>query len=209
MRSPQPDGREWPLRAIALASYLISIGAMSANWLHAGKPITLLPIIAVEVFTLILIASARRAEQRDMSWSQMAAATFTSAFFVLLVPTTGHPPVVEAVASTLEVAGLLLSVAAKVWLGRSFGILPAARGLKTRGPYRLVRHPMYAGYALSNLGFLAANPSGRNLAVVMLLLAVQVLRIHREERVLASSSAGPAWTGYAERVRYRVLPGIY
>ena len=37
-------------------------------------------------------------------------------------------------------------IAGKVVLGRSFGLVPANRGIVARGPYLLVRHPIYAGY---------------------------------------------------------------
>src|SRR6476619_1725734 len=57
----------------------------------------------------------------------------------------------------LMAAGLVFSISAKAFLQRSFGILPANRGVRRGGPYRLVRHPMYAGYALTHAGFLLSS----------------------------------------------------
>ena len=68
--------------------------------------------------------------------------------------------------STLQLAGLAWQVAAKVTLGRSFGLLPAARGLVTSGPYRVVRHPIYLGYLITHLAFVAANPTMWNVATL-------------------------------------------
>ncbi len=39
--------------------------------------------------------------------------------------------------------GSILTIMAVITLGRSIGILPANRGIKTKGLYGLVRHPMY------------------------------------------------------------------
>ena len=51
---------------------------------------------------------------------------------------------------------------AKLVLGRAFGIVAANRGVKVLGPYCLVRPPMYAGYTLTQFGFLLAMPSRLN-----------------------------------------------
>ena len=48
--------------------------------------------------------------------------------------------------------GLVLVVVGKMALGRSFGIVPANRGVVVRGPYTLVRHPIYTGYLITHVG---------------------------------------------------------
>jgi protein-S-isoprenylcysteine O-methyltransferase Ste14 len=102
--------------------------------------------------------------------------------------------------------GLCFQIAAKVVLGRRFGIVAANRGVRDMGPYRFVRHPMYAGYTLTHIGFLLAMPSLMNAGIYAFGLVLQVVRIGREERVLMRD---PAYRGFAARVRYRMLPGIY
>ena len=71
-------------------------------------------------------------------------------------------------------------------LGRSFGLPPAARGLVTSGPYRVVRHPIYLGYLMTHAGFLLSNFSWRNLGVLAVLYLAQAVRTLREEAVLHS-----------------------
>lgn len=103
-------------------------------------------------------------------------------------------------------AGLGLSLVAKLGLRRSFGLAAANRGVVQSGAYSLVRHPIYAGYLLSDAGFLLMNPTARNLGLYILALALVVARIHAEERLL---SADPAYAAFAARVRYRLVPWLF
>jgi protein-S-isoprenylcysteine O-methyltransferase Ste14 len=106
---------------------------------------------------------------------------------------SGHVIAGDALAAVSE-AWLLVSVLA---LGRCFGILPEARGLVVRGPYRLVRHPVYLGELGALAGFIIAAPSARNLAVAPVAVASQLVRINLEERELAVHF--PAYRDYAAR----------
>ncbi len=75
------------------------------------------------------------------------------------------------------------------------------------GVYRLVRHPMYSGGFLFIfgtplwLGSYAATLAG--LATALLL----VIRIPIEERFLRREL--PGYDAYTQRVRYRLLPGVW
>ena len=85
-------------------------------------------------------------------------------------------------ASSCSSPDSLIALASLGTLGRSFGIVAANRGVKTRGPYRLVRHPAYFGYLMSYLGYVAENPSFREPRDWLCLsTAFQLVRI-REER---------------------------
>lgn len=106
----------------------------------------------------------------------------------------------------LQILGTVLAMAAYVSLGRSFGIIPALRKVKTHGPYRVVRHPIYAAYQFSNLGFLFNHPTFYNALVALLCLLSQVYRIYSEERVLEQDAS---YADYKERVRWRMLPYVY
>jgi protein-S-isoprenylcysteine O-methyltransferase Ste14 len=90
-------------------------------------------------------------------------------------------------------------------LGRSFGIVPANRGVRTGGPYRFVRHPAYSGYVLTGAGYLLENPSIRNACLFAVVTLAQAVRIVEEERTLAGD---PAYRAYARRVRSRVVPYV-
>ena len=124
----------------------------------------------------------------------------------LLVTAQGDPLIPVSVGAALMMAGLLLNIWAKVSLNRSFGLAAANRGVKRAGPYRFLRHPMYAGYVVTQAIFLALNPSLWNLGVYALSWSVQVLRIRAEEKLLLED---PAYRAYADEVRYRLIPGLY
>jgi protein-S-isoprenylcysteine O-methyltransferase Ste14 len=99
-----------------------------------------------------------------------------------------------------------LSLASLLSLGRWFGVRPALRGLATKGPYRLVRHPMYLAYVVADVGY---NLQEWNLGTVLLVITgwVSLLyRIRAEERLL-SRHAG--WPAYVTLVRYRLVPGLW
>jgi protein-S-isoprenylcysteine O-methyltransferase Ste14 len=103
-------------------------------------------------------------------------------------------------------AGNVLAVAGICDLGRSFGIVAAHRGIQTGGLYQYVRHPIYAAYLLAFGGFVLAHPSLRNGVVLFVWASIQIARIHAEERLL---SADPQYIAYTQRVRHRLIPGIW
>ena len=106
----------------------------------------------------------------------------------------------------LMAVGLAVSISAKLFLRRSFGILPANRGVRRNGPYRLVRHPMYLGYALTHFGFLVSSFELRNLLAYVVCWTAMVLRIRAEEAIL---SQDPAYRSYCDAVRHRLIPGLW
>jgi len=102
--------------------------------------------------------------------------------------------------------GNLIQIGGKLFLRRSFGIAPANRGIKTDGLYRLVRHPIYAGYLVVHLGTLLLMPSLFNLVIYGIGWWAQILRLLAEERLL---SEDPAYYAFMEKTRWRLLPGLF
>ena len=75
-----------------------------------------------------------------------------------------------------------------------------------RGPYRLVRHPIYFGWILSVFG--AAHMTGDRLAFAAISSLYLVIAVPWEERSLRQSF-GADYDRYTEKVRWRVLPFLY
>ena len=75
------------------------------------------------------------------------------------------------------------------------------------GPYRIVRHPGYAGNVLPLLGIVLALSSLWTLIPAAVALVIAVIRTAQEDRTLQEEL--PGYKEYARRVRYRLFPGIY
>ena len=172
---------------------------------------TLVDWIYVSQHLLVLGISFTRPLPQAQDYSLPASAagivsmTYPYAQVVLLRWIPGHSawPTGGLVLVTISA---FLSLASLLSLGRSFGILPAWRRLVTKGPYHLVRHPMYLAYLLSDVGF---NLQEWNYGTILLVLAgwtSMIYRIHAEERVL-SQDAG--WPTYVASVPYRLVPGLW
>lgn len=197
---------EWLLRCFGVLAYAFAVSNLARAWLDDPSRWTVLMLLLTEGYTLALLLIARRASVRDMAPSTVVATLYAAFFFVLFEAEGTRHFVPEGVGLLFQVVGVSWQFASKITLGRSFGLLPAARKLVTGGPYRVVRHPIYLGYLIAHAGFLLTNFSWRNLAVIGVLLAAQMLRIEREEAVLRGWDEYRAYTG---RVRWRVLPGVY
>jgi protein-S-isoprenylcysteine O-methyltransferase Ste14 len=75
------------------------------------------------------------------------------------------------------------------------------------GPYRIVRHPGYAGNMLPLLGIALALDSVWTLIPAAAALIITVVRTELEDRVLRQEL--PGYREYAQRVRFRLLPWVY
>ena len=206
---PEREGwlTEWLLRGFGVILMVVVVARWGHAWYVDPSRWTALLLLISEGYTLMLVLIARRASHRDMSPLAMAATVCATCSIVLLDPngTTRLAP--EWVGATLLVVSMAWVFTSKVFLGRSFGLLPAQRGLVNAGPYRLMRHPIYFGYLIGHIGFLLANFSWLNLAVLALLYVAQVVRIQREESVLAATSTD--YQAYQHRVRWRLVPFVY
>jgi protein-S-isoprenylcysteine O-methyltransferase Ste14 len=82
-----------------------------------------------------------------------------------------------------------------------------AQTVVSTGPYRYVRHPMYAGFVLFALGTALTLGSWYGLLAALLLIGIVVRRAVLEERVLREELKG--YSVYLTRVRYRIVPYVW
>jgi protein-S-isoprenylcysteine O-methyltransferase Ste14 len=89
------------------------------------------------------------------------------------------------------------------------GVIEVGKGqmVISTGPYRLVRHPMYAGAIVLILGIPLALGSSWGLLLCLPMVAVIVWRLLDEEKYLSTNLAG--YRDYCTITRYRLVPGIY
>lgn len=162
-------------------------------------------LLLSEALVVLLTIARRRAVVVDRSWQArvVAAASIVPVPFIL---PSGGGLAADALTASISASGLLLIVIGKATLGRSFGLMPANRGIVDHGIYRILRHPIYAGYLVTHVAFLLAHPSLWNLAVLAVSDVALMVRALYEERTLARD---PAYAAYMTRVRYRVCPGVF
>lgn len=158
--------------------------------------------------TLVAIAylirrPARLVTRRLDDWLLAFAGTFAG---VLFRPDGAHPAWGIWTGVVLQLVGVAVVVTCIVTLGRSFGFAAADRGVVTRGPYAIVRHPMYASYLLLDSGYLLQSLSVRNAAVLVFGTLCNAGRALAEERLLTNNRD---YLEFRRRVRRRIIPGVW
>jgi len=196
---------DWLERAIVLVFFGWLVLRILVVYSTKGAPgdLILLPSEGLVVLLVLIRRTANDISRRPGDWILAFAATTAP---LLVQPTMQQALIPPVVGVSLMLAGMVVQVHAKLVLGRSMGLVAANRGLKLEGPYRYLRHPMYAGYLLTHCGFLMMNPSGWNLAVYAMCYALQIPRLLAEERLLCCD---PQYVAHIASVRYRLVPGLF
>ncbi len=178
---------------------------MIHSYVDSGSPVTLIYLIdQLVVLTFILVRRPpKELSLRIDDWILGFAGTL---FAILISPPSGAPLAPPIVVTGLLMTGFAVHVSAKFALRRSFGVVAANRGIKATGLYRFVRHPMYLGYVVSQIGILLAGPTLANILIVGICWLLFIKRIDAEERLLLRDEV---YRDFALRTRYRIMPGVY
>jgi len=155
-------------------------------WALVGYWLLKTAVIGAFAFFVAVRPAARRPSRDPVAFIACAAAL---GLLLALRQPTGS-------STSLLLAGDFVALASYIWLlvsvlalGKCFGILPEARGLVTRGPYRLVRHPVYLGELGAVVGFSIGAPSLWNFVVLVVFYAAQTVRMRLEEEALTREFA--------------------
>jgi protein-S-isoprenylcysteine O-methyltransferase Ste14 len=119
------------------------------------------------------------------------------------------PAVVCVIGDVLIVVGLvagMLVVIQNSYAAATVGVEEGQK-LASRGLYKLVRHPMYAGNLILMVGIPLALGSYWGLLLIIPAQLVLVLRILDEEKLLTQELVG--YREYKERVHYRLVPYVW
>jgi protein-S-isoprenylcysteine O-methyltransferase Ste14 len=116
----------------------------------------------------------------------------------------------QPVLALLAISGVLLGVWGVVAMGIGrVEVLPIPRRdaqIVERGPYRLIRHPMYSGLLIFGLALVLAEPSWWRALIWGIFVVDLVLKLRFEERLLAERF--PGYGAYQQRT-WRLIPWIY
>lgn len=196
------------LRNLGLAAWLVGAAAVSL-WVTPPRSFWSPECLGYVLPTagMVVLAFVRREPRsEDNAWWVYLVCGWSVVYPYAYRPVEGADPRLASAILVGRLAVLLLADLTLLSLGRSFGILPAVRVVRSRGPYALVRHPVYALYLLADAALLSLQFSAWNLAVAVSGAATFVVRATREERLLM---ADPDYRAYAARVRWRFLPGVH
>ncbi len=205
VRMPNERVRDLLARAcIVLLFTMLTLNLLN-DFMRTGR-VTGLLLLTGEALVVVLTVIRRRARLVDRSVAAAVMTTVSLAGPPLLRASDVAALAPDPLTAIVSAFGLMVVIYGKITLGRSFGVAPANRGVVVRGPYGVVRHPIYTGYLVTHIGFLLANPTPWNIAVIALADTALIVRALMEERVL---KADAEYQGYCERVGWHLVPGVF
>jgi protein-S-isoprenylcysteine O-methyltransferase Ste14 len=183
---------------------LLSINLFT-DFMRTGRLTGLLFLVS-EALVVVLTIVRRRAHEVDRSFNSALLTTMSLVGPPLIRATSGPALAPDLVTAAVSTVGVAIVIAGKLTIGRSFGIAPANRGIVARGPYNVVRHPIYAGYLLTHAATLAVYPSVWNVTIILAADTALVLRALVEERILSGDAR---YRAYCQRVGWHLVPGLF
>lgn len=192
---------------VATLFVLLSINLLSD--FQRTQHITGLLLLVSEALVVVLTIFRRRAQMVDRTLAAAAVTTVSLIGPPLLRaggPMSVEPLLPDLATAALSSFGLCFVIAGKVVLGRSFGLIPANRGIVASGPNGWMRHPIYTGYLLTHVGFIAAHPTMWNVTVILVSDTVLIVRALMEERVLNQDEQ---YRAYCAKVGWHLVPGVF
>jgi protein-S-isoprenylcysteine O-methyltransferase Ste14 len=214
-----------------LAQFLVALSAMLflsawslrywegwVFWFEFSVLVTLITIYFLYTDPALIERRLRAGPLAEKEKRQKVIQWFANFFFVALIifPGIDHQFHWSQLSLSLIILGdtlvaLGLAVIFFVFRENSYtsGVIEVGKEqtVISTGPYRLVRHPMYAGAILLILGIPLALGSSWGLLLCVPMVAVIVWRLIDEEKYLSKNLAG--YTHYCTMTRYRLVPGIY
>jgi len=182
-----------------------------ADWPALADPrpdLDTLLAVAATAYIGLLFVSYWRKPPPLVSRQDWRALLATALAIDALGLSTAQPitrPDAAALAAGLMLAGTALAFLSAWYLGKSFSLLPQARTLVTTGPYRFVRHPIYLGGLLITIGEVWLRFSALTLALNIIFVAAQIVRLRYEEQILEQTF--PEYAAYRARTS-ALIPGI-
>jgi len=190
----------------------------------ANAAIALLWAIWIVVWTAAAFFVKRTQRREPLGAMLLERVPVVAGFFMLLLPHwkprrippallqrfMAEGPGLALVALALVLAGLLVAYWARLHLGRNWSgevMVKVGHTLITSGPYRWVRHPIYAGMTLALIGTALASGALYGVIGFGLILFGFLVRVRQEEALMRATFPGE----YIEYSRHtaRLIPGVY
>jgi protein-S-isoprenylcysteine O-methyltransferase Ste14 len=197
----------WPAGWIFLVLFFGFVAAVSA-WLLRHDPALLAERMSGTI----------RSGQKGWDRVLIAVVTVLFACWMILMPLDAVRFRWSQMPIAFQIAGAFLLLVSFVVFFQTFRENPylspvvrdqAERGqtVISSGPYRYVRHPMYAGFVLYAIGTPLLLGSVYGIPGALVLIAMVAIRAMLEEKTLQEEL--PGYGAYMQRVRYRLIPFIW
>ena len=186
--------------------------------------IALLWAVWIIVWTAAAFFVKRTQHRESLGATLLERVPLTAGFFMFLLPhwmprrippalihrLMAEGPLLALASVVLVAAGLLAAYWARAHLGRNWSsqvMVKVGHTLITGGPYRWVRHPIYAGMTLALVGTALASGAPYGFLGLVLILFGFLVRVRQEERLMRETFPRE----YIEYCRHtaRLIPGIY
>jgi len=202
------------------AMFFLLAGTLSywEAWVYLA--VLFVPMVFALVYFLIFSPALleRRMRMREKEAEQQLIVKLASIAILLvyLLPGFDHrfhwssvPIWLVVIADVLVFSGyafMVLVMRENPYAGRTVEVEPD-QTVVTTGSYAVVRHPMYLGVLLLYVFSPLALGSYWSMIPALLLMGLLIVRITNEERVLLKELNG--YREFTERVRWRIIPGIW
>ena len=201
--------RAWPERMFDVLSaatvFAWGVAGLYRNRIADGLTLPMVSLICLNVVVVFLFCG-RSPVLKIGRWSDVLAVVPSVVSGVILLtraPEFSAWPRMSAVLFGVAASGAMVSL---LCLGKGFGIFPSVRRLSDRGPYRIIRHPVYAFEILMLAVVATTRIDLTNLTVLAVGVMATVGRILLEERLLAGAIN---YAAYRQQVRWRLLPFVW
>jgi protein-S-isoprenylcysteine O-methyltransferase Ste14 len=201
-------GLPWLDRSIAIIACapILYLAYLRYEHWHLG-----IPLIAATFQSLLLIATMMirrppvRVTPNPLYWLLAFVATYWPLLTLSFIQ-QGRPLMATWITDSLSIVGLLITIWARISLGRNIGFVPAQRQLVTTGAYAYMRHPVYTGGLFLLPSFMLRAYTPRNAVLLMLGLFWFIpVKSLVEENFLR---ADPQYAEYMRKVRARWIPFV-
>lgn len=119
-------------------------------------------------------------------------------------------PALAGLGIALTAGGAAFAIVARLYLGRNWSATATIKEnheIVRRGPYALVRHPIYTGQLVAVAGTAIVFGEIRDLLALALVLVGFWLKVRSEERLLMSNF-GDRYAAYRREVRGAIIPYV-
>ena len=195
----------WPLNIVIALLWSRFVQSSLSTWAENGGFLnfTILLHNTIILFLFLIRKKSLDTSYQIIDWLIPIITIFSAMF---LRSGLSAINMLNMISLIIQIVGMVSIILSMISLGRSFGIVPAKREIKSYGTFKLVRHPLYASELIFYSGYFIGNPTVRNMIIIIIIIVGQIWRASREEKLLSKDQL---YILYKSRVKYRFIPGIY